>query len=85
MTFFTKANLCCTNSLSTKHTNAQGSNNIWVFIVMDLLQLIMTSNKKLGVGFEDKLGLFPTHDVLKSSIKVLTKIECPCFSIFSRF
>ncbi len=45
----------------------------------------MTSNKKLGVGFEDKLGLFPTHDVLKSSIKVPTKIECPCFSNFSKF
>ncbi len=62
VTFFTKANLCCcTNSLSTKHVDAPESSNVWVFIVMDLLHLIMIGNKKLGVRFEDKLLYHSEH------------------------
>jgi hypothetical protein len=37
--------------LSTKHVDALESSNVWVFIVMDLLHLIMIGNKKLGAGF----------------------------------
>ncbi len=49
--FFNKVNLCCcTNSLSTKHVNALESSNVWIFIIMDLLHLTMTHNKKLNVG-----------------------------------
>jgi len=52
VTFFTKTNLCCyTNSLSTKHIDSPKSNNAWIFIIVDLLHLTMTNNKKLGVGY----------------------------------
>jgi hypothetical protein len=36
--------------LSTKHVNALESSNVWIFIIMDLLHLTMTHNKKLNVG-----------------------------------
>jgi hypothetical protein len=41
-----------------KHVNAPKSSNVLVFIVVDLLHLIMIGNKKQGVGFENRLGLF---------------------------
>jgi hypothetical protein len=36
--------------LSTKHVDAPKSNIVWIFIIMDLLHLTMTNNKKLSVG-----------------------------------
>jgi hypothetical protein len=41
-----------------KHVDALESKSVWVHIVIDLLHLIMMGNKKQGVGFEDKVGLF---------------------------
>jgi hypothetical protein len=46
-----------TNFLSMKHLGAPKSNNVLVFIVVDLLHLIMISKKKC-VEFKYKLGPF---------------------------
>jgi hypothetical protein len=59
VTFSTNVKLCChTNPLSMKHVDAPESKSVWVCTVMDLPPLIMMGNKKQGVGFEDKVGLF---------------------------
>lgn len=39
----------------------------------------MNGNKRLGVVSKDKLEPFPTHDELKSSLKVLKKTRHSCF------
>jgi hypothetical protein len=41
-----------------KHVHALKLNNVLVFVVMGLLQLIVINNKKQGVGFEERLGPF---------------------------
>jgi hypothetical protein len=55
----------CTNI--KQHTK---SNNVWVFIVVKLLHLIVIDNRKQGVWFEDKLGSFWLHHPLRSNLKV---------------
>jgi hypothetical protein len=57
--FFTNTKLCCcTNSLSINHVDAPKSRSVWVHIVMDLSPLIVMGNKRQGVSFENKVGLF---------------------------
>ncbi len=51
-----------------KHVHALKLNNALVFVVMGLLQLIVINNKKQGVGFEERLGPFWSHDALKFSL-----------------
>jgi hypothetical protein len=41
-----------------KHANAPKSRSDWVYIVVDFSPLIVMGNKKQGVGYEDKVGLF---------------------------
>lgn len=41
---------------------------IQLFVVMGLLQLILINNKKQGVGFEERLGPFWSHDALRFSL-----------------
>jgi hypothetical protein len=41
-----------------KNANAPKSSNVLVSIIMDLMYLILISNKKQGVGSEGKLGPF---------------------------
>jgi hypothetical protein len=48
---------------------------------MDLLHLIMTSNK-LVVGSKNKLGPFVTRDESKSNLKVPIETKHPHFFIF---
>jgi len=68
VTFFTKENLCCTNSLLMKHIDALKLNNVWVFIVVDLLHLITIGSRKQSVGFEYKMGPFWRYDMHWGSI-----------------
>ncbi len=81
--FSTNARLCChTNSLLMKHVDAPKSKSVWVHIIIDLLHLIMMGNKKQGVGFENKVGLFWMHDVSRFSVTVPIKTICFCFPSF---
>jgi hypothetical protein len=41
-----------------KHANVPESISVWVRIFMDLSPLIMMGDKKQGLGFENKVGLF---------------------------
>jgi hypothetical protein len=49
---------------------------------MNLLHFITISNNKLGVGFENKLVPFLTHDGSKSSLKVPIETRRPHFMVF---
>jgi hypothetical protein len=78
--FFTKGSFSChTNSLSMKHVNAPKSSSALVFIVTDLLHLIMIGNKKQGVGFEDRLGPFWSHDASRSNFTIPINTRRLCF------
>ncbi len=66
--FFTRAKLFFhISSLSIKLVDVPESKSVWASNVTSLLYLIMISNKKHGVGFEDRLGPFSLHDASKSS------------------
>ncbi len=78
--FFMRIILCHrTSSLLMKHVDAPKSSNVLISIIMDLLYLIMISNKKQGVRSKGKLEPFWTHDVSKSSLVVPIETGFPCF------
>jgi hypothetical protein len=82
VTFFTKENLCCTNSLLMKHIDALKLNNVWVFIVVDLLHFITIGSRKQSVGFEYKMGPFWRYDIHWGSIlQALLKLNILIFQI----
>jgi hypothetical protein len=57
--FFMRIILCHrTSSLLMKHVDAPKSSNVLISIIMDLLYLIMISNKKQGVRSKGKLEPF---------------------------
>jgi hypothetical protein len=71
--------------LSMKHANSPKSSNALVSIVMDLLYLIVISNKKQVVRSKSKLGPFWTHDASKSNFAILIEIGHPHFSSLKRW
>jgi hypothetical protein len=80
-TVFTRGNLnYCTNFLSMKHLDAPKSSNVLVFIVVDLLHLIVISQKNKVLSLNISWDHFLLHDALRYNLIVLIGIEHPRFS-----